>query len=144
MNLTVQRPGSLVRSGNYCCSSIRVASMDENKNSHWKINMTHTQTTYIHRIALRAGKKWARPVEVGALASVFEKSAICYIARYTDVWNRHRKSKNTKLYEIGSGTKIFITFELKVIRHEERETHNLSMLIAVTSSALNPTNALHP
>ena len=37
--------------------------------------MTHTQTTYINRIALRAGKKGARPTEVGALASVFEKSA---------------------------------------------------------------------
>ncbi len=38
---------------------------------------------------------------------------------YTDVWNRHRESKNMKLYEIGSGTKLFINFELKVIRHEE-------------------------
>ena len=37
--------------------------------------MTHTQTTYINRIVLRAGKKGARPAEVGALASVFEKSA---------------------------------------------------------------------
>ena len=37
--------------------------------------MTHTQTTYINRIALRVGKKGARPAEVGALASVFEKSA---------------------------------------------------------------------
>ena len=36
--------------------------------------MTHTQTTYINRIALRAGKKGARPAEVGALASVFKKS----------------------------------------------------------------------
>ena len=36
------------------------------------------------------------------------------------MWNRHRESKNTKLYEIGSGTKLFITFGLKVIRHEER------------------------
>ena len=34
--------------------------------------MTHTQTTYTNRIALRAGKKGARPAEVGALASVFE------------------------------------------------------------------------
>ena len=39
------------------------------------ITMTHTQTTYINRIALRAGKKGAHPAEVGALASVFEKSA---------------------------------------------------------------------
>ena len=37
--------------------------------------MTHTQTTYINCIAFRAGKKRGRPVEVGALASVFEKSA---------------------------------------------------------------------
>ena len=37
--------------------------------------MTHTQTTYINCIALRAGKKGARPAEVGALASVFEKPA---------------------------------------------------------------------
>ena len=37
--------------------------------------MTHTQTTYINGIALRTGKKGARPAEVGTLASVFEKSA---------------------------------------------------------------------
>ena len=37
--------------------------------------MTHTQTTYTNRIALRTGKKGARPAKVGALASVFEKSA---------------------------------------------------------------------
>ena len=49
--------------------------MDENQNSHRKITMTHTQTTYINRIALRAGKKGARPDEAGALASLFEKTA---------------------------------------------------------------------
>ena len=37
--------------------------------------MTHTQTTYINHIALRAGKKGANPAEIGVLASVFEKSA---------------------------------------------------------------------
>ena len=37
--------------------------------------MTRTQTRSINCIALRAGKKGARPAEVGALASVFEKSA---------------------------------------------------------------------
>ena len=46
-----------------------------NKNSHRKITTTHTQTTYINRIALPAGKKGAHSAEVGALASVFEKSA---------------------------------------------------------------------
>ena len=39
------------------------------------ITMTHTQTTSTNHIALRAGKKGARPAEVGALTSVFEKSA---------------------------------------------------------------------
>ena len=39
------------------------------------MTMTHTQTAFTNRIALRAGKKGARPAEVGALASVFEKSA---------------------------------------------------------------------
>ena len=61
MSLATQRSGSSVRSGNYCCSSIRVASIDENKNRNQKITMTHIQTTYINRIALRAGKKGARP-----------------------------------------------------------------------------------
>ena len=37
--------------------------------------MSHTQTTYINRIALRAAKKGALPAEVGDLALVFEKSA---------------------------------------------------------------------
>ena len=37
--------------------------------------MTHTQTVFTNRIAVCAGKKGARPAEVGALASVFEKSA---------------------------------------------------------------------
>ena len=49
--------------------------MDENKNSHRKITMTHTQTTCKNRIALRVGKKGARSAEVGALASVFKKLA---------------------------------------------------------------------
>ena len=49
--------------------------MDENKNSHRKINMTHTHTICPNRIALNASKNGACPAEVGALASVFEKSA---------------------------------------------------------------------
>ena len=75
VRLASQLSGSSVWSGNYCCSSIRVASTDENKNSHRKITITHTQTTYINCITLRVGKKGARPAEVGPLASVFEKSA---------------------------------------------------------------------
>ena len=41
------------------------------------------------------------------------------------MWNRHRESKNTKLYEIDSGTKLLFTFlSLKVFRHEEWETQS--------------------
>ena len=45
-----------------------------------------------------------------------------------DVCNRHRESKSTKLYEIGSVTKLFITFEFKVIR-QKRETQRLLKVI---------------
>ena len=65
----------IVQSRNYCCSSISVASLDENKNSHRKIAMTHTQTTCPNRIALCTGKKGVRPAELGALAWMIEKSA---------------------------------------------------------------------
>ena len=41
------------------------------------------------------------------------------------ILHSHRESKNTKLYEIGSGTKLLFTFlSLKVFRHEERETQS--------------------
>ena len=53
--------------------------------------------------------------------------------------NRHRESKNTKLYEIGSGSKLFITFELKVIRHEERETIFLCWLLLHRQLSTQPT-----
>ena len=39
----------IVHSGNYCYSLLMVASVDEiKKNSHWKIIMTPTQTSYIN------------------------------------------------------------------------------------------------
>ena len=69
------RQDRLVRSENYCCPSVRVASIDENKIRHGKITKTHTQTTCPNRITLCAGKKGVRPAEVAALAPVFEKSA---------------------------------------------------------------------
>ena len=50
--------------------------------------MTRTQTAYINRIALRAGKKGARPAEVGTLASMFEKST-------SELKQKLRKCKRT-------------------------------------------------
>ena len=55
--------------------------MNENKNTHRKITMTPTQTTYMNPIAFHTGKKGARPAEIGALASVFEKSATTKISK---------------------------------------------------------------
>ena len=66
----------LVRSRNYCCSSITLVSREENKtHSHRKITLKHTQTTGRNRITFRTGKKGVRAAEVGDLVSVSEKSA---------------------------------------------------------------------
>ena len=32
---------------------------------------------------------------------------MCYIVRYTDVWNKHRESEIHDIHEIGSGTKLY-------------------------------------
>ena len=59
------------------------------------------------------------------ISSSFDEVSSCYIARYTDVWNRLRESEIHDIHEIGSGTKLLFTFlSLKVFRHEERETHS--------------------
>ena len=68
MNPPVQLPGTDSSIGELLLLIYKMASIDEN-DSHRKITMTHTQTTCLNRIALRAGK------EVGALASMVEKSA---------------------------------------------------------------------
>ena len=57
-----------------------------------------------------------------------------------DMWNRHRESKNTKLYEIGSGTKLFITFELKGFSTwGERDTIFLCWLLLQRQLSNQPT-----
>ena len=46
-----------------------------------------------------------------------------------------------KLYEIGSGSKLFITFELKVFRHErERDTIFLCWLLLHRQLSTQPTH----
>ena len=58
------------------------------------------------------------------------------------MWNRHRESKNTKLYEIGSGTKLFITFELKgYSTWEERDTIFLCWLLLHRQLSTQPTRS---
>ena len=70
--------------------------------------MTHTQTTHTNRIALCAGKKGARPAEVGALASVFEKSAT--------------KLKRQKLLKCKQTLQI-ATFNVRKVRRTKHAGH---------------------
>ena len=88
--------------------------MDENKNSHRKITMTHTQTICKYRIDLRAGKKGARPAEVGALASVFEKSA-----------TEHKQQKFLKCKQ----TIQIVTFNVRTL-------NRIGQLLELTASAV--------
>ena len=105
----------IVRSGNYCCSSIRVASIDKNKNSHRKITMTHTQTTCPNCIALRVGKKkGVRPAEVWALASVLKKSA-------TELKQKLLKCKRT----------------IQIATFNVRTLHRIEQLPELTASAID-------
>ena len=63
-----------------------------------------------------------------------------YIARYADVWNRHRKSEIHDIHEIDSGMKLYYLWVKGYSTWGERErerhthTHNPSMLTAFTSS----------
>ena len=72
-NPTDQWSGPMVQLGNYCYSSIRVASIDETKYSHRKITMTLIQTICPNCIAFCI--EGAFSPEAGASAPVFEKSA---------------------------------------------------------------------
>ena len=74
MNPMVPQPGSNSSIRELLLLIYKGGSIDENKNSHQKITMTHTQTTCPNCITLHVDKKGVRPAEVGALASVFEKS----------------------------------------------------------------------
>ena len=61
-----------------------------------------------------------------------------------DMWNRHRESKNTKLYEIGSGTELFITFELKgFLTWGERDTIFLCWLLLHLQLTTQPMPGTH-
>ena len=47
--------------------------------------MSHTQTTCPNCIALRTGKKGARSTEIGALATVFKKSATEKLLKFKSI-----------------------------------------------------------
>ena len=83
-------------SGNYCCSSIRVASIDENKNSHRKITMT-TTWTLTKRLERRLDGNYTR-----MLRAVLNKS-----------WRQHP----TRLQLYGHLPPITKTIQVRRTRH---------------------------
>ena len=98
-----------------------MASVDENKNSHRKITMTHNQNIYPNRIALRAGKKGAGPAEVGILASMFGKSA-------TELKQKLLKYKRT----------------MQIATFNVRTLNKIGQLPELTASAIDQTHQLEP
>ena len=52
-----------------------------------------------------------------------------YIARYTDVWNRHRESEIHDIHEIGSGTKLYYLWVKGYSTWGERDTIFLCWLL---------------
>ena len=71
---------------------------------------------------------------------MFEKELlISYIARYTDAWNRHRESKNTKLTNMVQ-VRNFINFKLKGFSTRgERDTIFLCWLLLHRQLSTQPT-----
>ena len=84
---------------------------------------------------MKANKKFGSPnnegnKELGSPRNEGNKTAKnekneCNIPIIYGYVKRHRESENMKRFKIlSSGMKLFITFELKVFRHEERETQS--------------------
>ena len=67
---------------------------------------------------------------------------VCCIARYTDVWNRHRESEIHDIHEIGSGTKLYFLW-VKDFWHEERERETQSFYADFFYICLKPCAASH-
>ena len=64
--------------------------------------MSQTQITCPNRIALRADKKEARPYEVGAMATMFEKSATKLKLKLKLLKCTKKKTKKTKTQNANS------------------------------------------
>ena len=64
---------------------------------------------------------------------------LCYIARYTDVWNRHRASEIHDIHEIGSGTKLYYLWVKGFSTWGERYTIFLCWLLLHHQLSTQPT-----
>ena len=63
------------------------------KSSPLLFQQCYTCHFHLTWIFCEIGGRWA-------CSCCFVMGCLCYIARYTDVWNRHRESKNTKLTKL--------------------------------------------
>ena len=56
-------------------------------------------------------------------------ACLCYIPRYTDVWNRHRESEIHDIHEIGSGTQLYYLWVKGFLTWGARDTIFLCWLL---------------
>ena len=66
---------------------------------------------------------------IGLCVNLNETEYLCYIARYTDVWNRHRESEIHDIHEIGSGTKLYYLWVKGYLTWGGRDTIFLCWLL---------------
>ena len=119
--------------------------------------MTHIQTTCPNYMAFRTGKKGACPVEVGALASVFEKSAtelkqkllkckgtIQIVTFNIRILNRIRQLPELTASAIDYNIDIICIQEYKYIHSEDIKYHNTGngWMLATASAWKNSVNAM--
>ena len=64
---------------------------------------------------------------------------MCYIARYTHVWNRHRESEIHDVNEIGSGTKLYYLWVKVYSTWGERDKIFLCWLLLHRQLSTQPT-----
>ena len=113
--------------------------------------MTHTQTTCPNRIAFRGDTKEARPAEVGALASVFEKSATelkqnllkCKSSIQTATFNVITLNRMGQLPELtASAIDIICIQEHRYTHSDDIIYHDTGWMLATASEWKNYINAM--
>ena len=80
------------------------------------------------------------PLRLTSQIKYYLTPSYCYIARYTDVWKRHRESEIHDIHEIGSGTKLYNLWVKDFSTRGERNTIFLCWLVL----NLPPTTCVTP
>ena len=77
------------------------------------------------------------------ISSKVRGACYCYIARYTDMWNRHRESEIHDIHEIGSDTKLYYLWVKGYSTWGERHTIFLCWLFLHRQLSTQPTRGAH-